>query len=169
MLNLTVSRKWRSLTFEAMQEAVKAKPTLTVRCKRCRAKLATVAPTSVGPLFSSTWTIPALAHSVPGAVVTDPDSGRPVAISEAGDQSITRTTNDAVEDLTVEVFALLQLPSADDDYPDLLVRCASHGDAVLDRLEVIAANRTDRDFPVDVSYPLHEYRLPDPPWPSVHR
>lgn len=125
----------------------RVKPTLTIRCAKCRTSLALVGDVpDYGPLFAASWPVASddgVKVLVNGAELRDhqraqwmtqhyetlAESGRPMDVP-----------------LRHIVIALLRLPDdAVQDYPDLLLRCPRHGDYLADRLDVLKALRANPD------------------------
>lgn len=156
----------RRLTVAAVAASSKVTPTLTVRCSQCKGSVGHAAMTSAGPFFTSSWTVQdALGFEV---VVGGRTLNRRQAVRYRDQQLPVATSsgspiaNEHVDGL----HALLALPpGVGDDYPALLVRCDKHGDAVLDRLELLAALRRDEpSFLAALSWPLTPYQAPDSTW-----
>lgn len=120
-------------TLRAIEDSATRKPLLKVKCARCGAELAQVGITAHGPLFTSSWKVPIPAGSEAKAL------GPPTKLS--GPAPLRSEIHGAL--------AVLALPpDLPAEYPDLLVRCARHGDAVLDRREAL------RRLPADGAKPL---------------
>ena len=118
------------------------RPPVKFVCGRCGHLLARLGDIpGYGPLFVSWWDVePEPPHIVVNGrrlrgreAVRHRDATMPVVYREGEPLSTP---------LRHGVTALLALPAGmRQDYPDLLVRCVAHGDAVLDRVEVIARLR----------------------------
>ncbi|MCA9851489.1 MAG: hypothetical protein KC461_12705 [Dehalococcoidia bacterium] len=150
---------WR-LTLAALEASTATAPTLTIRCAKCGAQLglAGVVP-GHGPLFTAAWQVPlASPWRVNGRRLSEREArryerSRAIEATESGEQ---------VTDETHSTIALLRLPaSCPQEYPTLLVRCARHGDAILDRAAVLdALDHHTGVLTAAVSYPLTEYEPP---------
>lgn len=115
-----------------------SKPALEIRCQACGSSLAGVADIpGFGPLFVSSW------ENVidVGPHVVDKDGGELSARARAKkrkkDWTLVSSSGPPMTGAYEPhgVIALIGSDSA--DCPDLLVRCRTHHDAVLDRIEVI--------------------------------
>ncbi|MEZ0382177.1 hypothetical protein [Mycobacterium sp. pW045] len=123
------------------------RPTLEIRCSKCRAKLATVGTVpEFGPLFASSWAVTADSWHrviVNGEVLGDRARSR--WISEHY-ETLSASGKPMNEPLRHGIIALLALPpQLEQDYPPLLMRCSRHGDYIADRLEVIEELRRGAD------------------------
>lgn len=130
---------WRR-TCAAFLDCQGKKEALTVKCRRCGRLLGAAGSTDYGPLFTSWWTV-----DLPLSFETYVD-GRKLSRGEAlrhrdRDSPVTERSGPPIRDEGNEgVVALLELPpEMAQEYPDLMVRCADHGDAVLARVEVLNA------------------------------
>ncbi len=135
----------RDRTLRALGDSATREPDLVVRCRACGATVARAGHTQHGPLFTSTW------------MVRDSDDHDVLAggelVSEYGRWARERPES---------VIALIALPpDLKPDYPDLLVRCSTHGDAVLNRFEVLDHLRRGVPLVVSVALPRREYTPPD--------
>lgn len=153
----------RARTWEALAASRAVTPTLTLRCAQCRQILAHAGLVpKYGPLFMSSWRALTLgAVAVNGEQVTerqlrqhDRRNGHEVAAY--GPQST---------DEMHGTIALLRLPERfAQDFPTLLVRCGEHGDAILERAEVLRwLSDPAPEHKVTVSFPLTEYVEPGLP------
>lgn len=141
----------------------KAIEVLSIRCRQKHHHIGSVIRTPFGLGFASSWTV-----------------DRPASASIDGRQIGQRELDDVLDrvfgaarlvsgppirrDDVHGVVALLDLPPAlGDDYPALLVRC-EHGDAVLERSDVIsrAKGRRPEKWTVDVGKPFTDYTFHDP-------
>lgn len=122
----------RALTRDAVIASRGREPRVTLQCETCEQPLARITLVPHGPLFTSWWETPV------------PRRGpRPPTPEPHG------------------VIALLALPfGVEDDHPDLLVRCAVHGDAVLDRTDLVALLRRHKTvvWHVHPTMPRRRYR-----------
>jgi hypothetical protein len=157
-----------ALTLDAVKDSQGRKQSLTVRCSQCRRALAGAGQTKNGALFVSYWE---LEQGFTGVFYKGQRVPRRVAIKGLDrimpvvDQSGPASSEPAGQ----FGFALLELPcELAQDYPDLLVRCARHGDAVLNRIEVLELLGQATEKLVDVAFPHREYRSRDdfPGFPS---
>jgi hypothetical protein len=138
-------------------------PPLRIGCQRCGAVLARAGDTDHGPLFTSSWQRePGLAHEVH---VGGRRLSRSKTIDHLEHDIVERSGRPMHAPVTHGAVALLALPTdVPADYPDLLVRCDKHGDAVLDRRQVLdwlrdaAVKPTKRK--VVVSRPFSDYVVP---------
>jgi hypothetical protein len=127
-------------TGRALEDSVSIRrPPLRLTCHQCGHELARVGDTAHGPLFVSSWEVPAPEAHV---YVVNGERLRPRAAHQFMEQH-TELIEQAGPPMGTPfihgVTALLALPAGmTPDYPDLLVRCNKHGDKVLDRIEVIA-------------------------------
>jgi len=122
----------------------RVKPTLTVRCAKCRGLLAQIGDVpAYGPLFTSSW--PALSDDAVRVVVNGAELRDPRRTRWMAEHYETMAESGRPMDAPIRhaVVALLALPvGMTPDYPDLLVRCPNrHGGTVLDRLVVLKALR----------------------------
>ncbi len=158
----------RELTAELIRASQGRTPSLTIWCAipQCQTVLARAGHTSAGPLFTSTWTVPAprTITEVNGAPLTR--SAERGFIESAFGPVACESGPPLERDLAQGVFAAVAPPPGQaDDHPPLLVRCAEHGDAVLDRVEVMAHLRDGRtSWAVAVGFPRVEYADPDSTW-----
>lgn len=118
------------------------RPPLSLICDQCGHTLARIGDTAHGPLFTSSWEVPAPMGQV---IVVNGERLRPRAARRFVEQHtelIDQTGRPMTTPLVHGVVALLAVPAGmTPDFPDLLVRCNAHGDAILDRLDVIARLR----------------------------
>lgn len=132
-------------TLDALADSRGVAPSVRVWCDRCPGRdLAEAGMTKYGPLFTSSWSTPPL----PAAAAVRKVARR------------LRWSTDGVAG-TEGVIALLRLPpDLPQDYPDLMVRCPKHGDAVLRRLDVVAKVRGGRKevMKVTTTTPRRRYR-----------
>lgn len=135
-------RRLTAAAIVASMASGNTEPTLKIHCARCGSALGYADYTAAGPLFISSWEVE---RALDFDVIVN---GRTLSRREAlryrerkhplvgqSGRPITETGRDGV-------FALLVLPPGiPEDFPDLLVRCADHGDAVL------TPSRDDRRAP----------------------
>jgi hypothetical protein len=126
------------------------RPSLSFTCDQCGRTVARVGDTPHGPLFTSTWEIPA---PEPVVIVLDGERLRPRAARRFVEQH-TDLVGESGKSITAPlahgVVALLALPAGmTQDFPDLVVRCNAHGDAVLNRIGVLARLRAIRRNQID--------------------
>jgi hypothetical protein len=150
---------WR-LTLDAVRASDSVNP-MTIRCGTCQATIARAGYTHLGPLFTSSWTIEL---DSPNAVTVDGrrlSRGAAIKFHDEGLPLTRQSGRPITHTETHGTIALLALPThLPGDYPDLLVRCAAHGDAVLDRAEVLSWLRSgERRRKVSVSLPHRSYDL----------
>lgn len=127
----------QALLLDALDEAHDQKP-VSIRChKHCH--LASVGTTRHGPLLTSSWSVDTPS---PVAVMDADRRMRPRQAKKWLDAHAPVARQSGGDEPEVHgVLALLALPpELPQDYPDLMVRC-SHGDAVLDRFEVVRWSR----------------------------
>jgi hypothetical protein len=159
----------RRLTDRAMAASATVKPTLTVRCSQCHTAVGYAAMTSAGALFTSSWEVElplgfdviANGEKLNRRQAQRFRNRREVVTARSG-PPITETGTDGV-------VALLALPpGVAEDYPALLVRCKDHGDAVLSRVDVLAAVRDAKpSYRAVLSWPATAYTVPDSTWLTV--
>jgi len=138
-------------------------PALKVICRSCQSTLGYAGTTSIGPLFTSSWKVDlVLPFSIQvGRRVLN--RGEAVRWDKAERERTLETTSGRPIDWTgldCLIAPLAIPPDLPQTYPPLYVRCAKHGDAVLDRGVVIDALR--RKVPVlkvPVSLPLRPVAL----------
>lgn len=157
----------RRLTAELVRAS--REPTLTVRCASpgCGAVLGYAADTSAGPLFTSSWSVPAprLITGVNGAPISRRSErdllGR--LFGPVAEQSGAPLERDLAQGV---LAAVAPPPGQADDHPPLLVRCAKHGDAILPRAEVMARLRGGKraSWAVVVGFPRVDHDDPDSTW-----
>jgi hypothetical protein len=127
------------------------RPPLNFTCDQCGHTLAHVGDTAHGPLFTSTWEIPAPMSQV---IVVNGERLRPRAARRFVEQHtdlVEESGKSMATPLAHGVVALLALPAdMTQDFPDLVVRCNAHGDAILDRIDVIARLRAVRPNQIDI-------------------
>jgi hypothetical protein len=149
------------LTLRALAAArQKPTPALTFKCKRCGKKLAFAGQTEHGPLFVSTWMVPIMS----GVVLNGKHLTAREVRKESADNIVFERGRQDFEE-PHGTLALFELPGGmAQDYPDLLVRCSKHGDAVLERETVLAflceAPNRAPTRQVEVTLPKLEYRRP---------
>jgi hypothetical protein len=151
------------LTARALAESRDAKPALDVRCADCGAALATASRTPTGVLFVSWWEVDVapdfrIERTERRRRSRAPDQSDPALPAVA--QPPTPTTRATARH---GVVALLTLPpDLPADYPDLLVRCAEHGDGVLDPDQIVGQlpTRGQRRWKVPLRLPHLHYRDP---------
>lgn len=169
----------RRLTAASLAPGTAVEPRLDIRCVACGSKLGYVVKTAHHGLgFASTWrTELPLGFEVHV-------NGRKLSRGEAIKHERTSTQVVRREGPPMDytgrdgVIALLTLPpDMVQDYPALLVRCTEHGDAELDRLEVVERARDGGGvvWKVSVSMPFADYAYHDdvadwlPSAGTVHR
>ncbi|MBK8333278.1 MAG: hypothetical protein IPL07_13090 [Acidimicrobiaceae bacterium] len=157
MLRLEVQSEdvW-NLTLQAMATAhdLGAEHSLEIRCVAggCGQLLgvAGMVP-GFGPLFTSRWMVP----------VQSPITYKGATMSERRARHLLAQSNN----VTITGAPLLEVPTGVigligeglDEYPDLLVRCAKHGDLVLDRAEVLRmVGDTAATMKVIPTKPVHD-------------
>lgn len=142
----------RALTIKAFRDCQGRDAPLTLHCDRprCWATLAMVGATQHGFLFTAWWKF--LRTLTDEEVVMDRFST---------DVRVSGSPIDRYE--RESVIALLALPpDVPPDYPGLMVRCTTHGDKLLDRLDVFKWLRLKQsDMPVHVEMPRLEPRPND--------
>ncbi len=130
---------------------------MVIRCTHDGCPLAHVGNSSNGPLFTSSWEVQ---HPNPFRFNVDgQDLGRRAAIREQNRRWPASNESGAPSRYVDRhgVLALLALPPEfEQDYPDLLVRC-EHGDAVLNRGNVIGWMRSNRAPRIDTAMPRRQY------------
>lgn len=127
-INVADDDLWR----ETLQALGTATATVDYRCSKCRTILANAGMTSRGPLFTSTWMVPRLSPIVVNDKRVNARELDKVfaAIRDSGPPTTSEEPHG--------VIALLRVPGGlTVEYPDLLVRCKDHGDAVLSRQYVL--------------------------------
>jgi hypothetical protein len=147
------------LTLRAAESSRGIRATLVVRCRLCGSTLAQASPTPLGPLFTSSWTVdrdPGFRVYVNGRTLS---RGQALRHDDAWMPVVESSGPPITHEERHGVLALLALPTQlPADYPDLLVRCLQHGDAVLDRRGVLEClRRKERQLKVDPARPLHQY------------
>lgn len=136
-LNAVNEEVWRR-TGKAVSDSMRRKPSLEVWCGRCGRHLGAAGSGTYGPLFTSSWLV-----ELPLASATYVN-GRRLSRREtliyqdtvfpARERSGAPIPNEKIEG----TIALLALPpELHQEYPDLMVRCKHHGDAVLAREDVL--------------------------------
>lgn len=145
-----------ALTATALRESRGRSPSLTIRCRARSCVLAVVGYTPTGPLFTSSWHVAPAPHQ---RVSVNGDELRPRELRMWNRGRLDSESGHPVDEPGRDgVVALLTVPAGvPEDYPPLLVRC-EHGDAVLDRLEVVEWLRTPGRRKVTVSKPFHAYQ-----------
>jgi hypothetical protein len=115
----------------------------------------------MGPLVTTSWTVEL---QLPFRIfVNERELGS--AAARRKDRDMWETTHQSGRPDEPEIhgtLALLQLP-ADfvQEYPDIMVRCNKHGDAILDRLQLIAWLRGKPAVrKITVGMPRLKYELP---------
>lgn len=146
---------WRA-TIAAVVASRDLAPAVTYRCRQCGAYLAGAAATSRGPLFVATWQVQVFSgHVLNGRRLTEREyRKRFPPENERGRPML---------EVPESTLALLQVPNhMRSEYPDLLVRCSRHGDAVLERSDVLGhlERRSRTAVPVDVKPPFRAYAPP---------
>lgn len=136
-----------ALTVRANDDSRRRRPSVRFVCDQCGAKLGSAAHTAHGPLFTSSWETPPGAQDVTlRRLLSRLARTKPTGDSRRGAQ------RDGV-------IALLALPpDVPQDYPDLMVRCAVHGDALLDRRDILRAISGQSVVKVATRLPRLEYR-----------
>ncbi len=145
---------------ELIRRALGSKPNdqVRLRCADCGTKIGKVADTPHGALFTSSWRVE-IAETERVKV-----DGRELLPRERArfDKAHLPVESGPQPD-RVEVHGSLAMLAAESS-SDLLVRCPEHGDAVLDRLELLKMLRTPkgkRNSRITVSSPGWEYLSPD--------
>lgn len=144
-----------------LRSALRQQPAreLTVRCAR-GCKLAVVGSGSAGIVFrGQPWKvmIPLPARlTVNGKAASRRETVRELLTDDETGESIDRT----------DLHAALALIDNGAEHVDLLVRC-DHGDAVLNRLEVLSWARAGRPIKVPTAMPHREYQAPRLPGAEV--
>ena len=164
---LTPLRLWRTqawcgtghLTCELFAEHVRVE--LDVRC-RAGGDSSGAGETPHGPLFIAVWRVPALGTIAFNGehLAKRQERGAWKSMRAArGRRQLGPDAADEGVETSIGLLALLvSLPS---EYPDFMVRCPDHGDAVVDRLEVLTRLRSgDRSMKVDTSFPRCAYTKP---------
>lgn len=160
-LNAVNEDVWRR-TGNAMLDSVGRKPSIEVKCRRCGRTLGAAGNTAYGPLFTSGW---------PVELPLDEEffvDGRMLSRREALRLRdvvfpVRERSGPPIRDQKLEgTLALLALPpEMHQEYPDLMVRCDRHGDAVLLRQDLLDAFREGRAVrKVDPSRPHLAYVCP---------
>jgi len=156
-----------ALTLEAVAASKHDDRCLRVVCRECGRALAWAGVTKKGPLFTSSW-VTEIEHDED--MVLDARRLRPgerrLALEAAGAEI--EAEGPSMDQGRDGVVALLALPvGMAPDYPDLLVRCDEHGDAVLDRAETLDRVRGARSaWKVTPSLPKREYEPLRNDWPG---
>jgi hypothetical protein len=160
---------WR-LTLDALAASCDVPAALTIRCATCRRTIGYAGDVpNYGPLFTASWQVPAPS---PATVNGRPMNERQRHRFEDHNPSLdVDQTGEPVTDETHGTIALLRLPAGyPEEYPTLLVRCARHGDAVLDRGEVLGAlHDGHRETLAPATRPLTSYVPPRRDFGSVGR
>lgn len=144
-LDPATDKVWR-LTEAARVASLSVKPTLRIRCDRCRIVVAQAANVpGHGPFLTSSWPVPRVFGplDMTGEQITVRQALRH---ADRFGASVETSHPDHLHGDDIDgMWALLSLPAGvPDDYPDLFVRCADHGNAVLDRERVVRALRDAR-------------------------
>lgn len=160
-LNSEDAAVWQR-TMDACDDSQTRTPSLTVRCRSCGSELAAVGATAFGPLFSSAWNVERpldFTTTVNGRRLNRREALR---FQEATETVISTSGPPMDYNDRQGTLALLALPAEmSQEYPDLLVRCAQHGDALLSRDEVFDDLREGRAVrKVDPTFPLRSYICP---------
>jgi hypothetical protein len=126
-------------TDQALNAAATVKPLLRFRCDTCRkVVLAIVGDVpGYGGLFTSSWAVEPDGHRVVanGRELKGRERKRWIA---EHDETIEESGAPIDDPLMHGVVALLEVPAGmTDDYPDLLMRCETHGDFIADRLKTL--------------------------------
>ena len=156
-----------ALTLEAVAASKHDDRCLRVVCRECGRALAWAGVTKKGPLFTSSW-VTEIEHDEDMVLDARRLRSRERRLAlEAMDAEIT-TEGPSMDRGRDGVVALLALPvGMTPDYPDLLVRCDIHGDAVLDRAETLNRVRAARSaWKVSLSLPKREYEPLRNDWPE---
>jgi hypothetical protein len=142
-------------TLDALVASQAAEPALRIRCAKpqCRALLAYAGTTSLGPLFASWWDVD-LPLGRDYVVNGERLSRRAALRHEAETRPLVTQSGRPITDTDRHgAIALLALPpEMVQDYPDLMVRCITHGDTVLDRtlvLDLLHAGQRDLEVALD--------------------
>jgi len=145
-----------ALTRTAVEGSLGQAPTIKVRCASCGTVVGHAGHTTAGPLFIATWTVP-----IAGATATE--DGRLLRRQERH-PGAERTGQLDTEDVHSTIALVALPPEMVEDYPDLMVRCMDHRDALVDRVEVVGALRAGKDLHPTVAFPRIEYVIPDSTW-----
>lgn len=145
------------LTLNAAADPIADRRPIQLRCRSGGCVIAQVGTTAAGPLFTSSWEVE---RAVPYRIEVNGQTLGRSAARRYLDQ-VQPVTHRSGAPVTYRerhgVVALLALPNAlPADYPDLLVRC-KHGDALLDRREVIGWHRAGKAPKILVAQPRFEY------------
>jgi hypothetical protein len=135
------------------------KPRIRIFCDQCSRKMADVWSTQFGPLFLSHWELEdRLMFDVRDAHGSQIPERQAIKVLTERENVTIESSN--TKDLHA-VVALLDLPAElAQDYPDLLVRCSTHGDAVLDRMAIARWWAEKSRVSVSVNKPHRTYRTP---------
>lgn len=160
---------WERTTHALADTATITNP-LEVRCKACGALLARMADTDHGPLFTSSWEVPARS---PVRVVVDGKQLNPRAQRrfEADNLEVVTESGPAIDRPEVHgTIGLLALPAAyPQDYPDFMVRCVRHGDAVVDRIALLKWLREGTSPRLVLDGTRIDYEKPEPTGDGVRQ
>lgn len=130
-------------------ELAKADPSaaqVKIVCGTCGSRLAKARPTTRGPIFVSSWE---MGH------VQRRDTARVLAALPAIEKSGQDIAN--VRGRNGYLAALALPPELPQVYPPLLVRCPEHGDAILNRSELVqSVRRNQKRLKATVMPPFHE-------------
>lgn len=169
-LNAEDAAVWQR-TMDACDDSQTRRPSLAVRCRSCGSELAAVGTTAFGTLFSSAWDVERpldFTTTVNGHRLKRRDALR----FQEATETVISTSGPPMDYKDREgTIALLALPAEMiQDYPDLLVRCAQHGDALLSRDEIFDDLRERRAVrKVDPAFPLRSYICPPQDRPGGRR
>ena len=143
-LNAVNAEVWRR-TGEALLDSAGREPSPKVQCGRCGRNLGAVRSGKYGPLFTSSWPVElplAFATYVNGQRL----SRREALNYQDAVYPVRERRGRPIPSEKIEgTIALLALPAEmHQEYPDLMVRCEGHGDAVLAREDLLKDLRQRR-------------------------
>lgn len=147
-------------TLRLIEASSTAKPSLTIRCRACQAELGHAGITSAGPLFTSSWKVELdlpFSVQVGNRVLNRGEALRRDKAER--ERTLVATSGPPIDFTGVDgLFAALAIPpDLPQAYTPLYVRCAKHGDAVLDRTVVNDALRGKVPIlKVSMSLPLQD-------------
>jgi len=160
LLNTADPEVW-ALTIAACRSVNGADAPLKIQCSRCHKLLAIAGDTSFGYLFHSAWVVEKpLDFDVESNGVTL--SRRQALKFRELINPVERSSGPPIVEQNRHGAIVLLAPTAPElDRPELMVRCADHGDVVLERSQVADALR--RSLPVlrvVVGFPRLDYLMP---------